>query len=129
MPDNRPLIMEIHIGDFRRETSRLPLLQYAAFHKLLVDYWDHGPPPDDHDVLAQIVGVTVDEWEKLRHPIGKLFEIKGGFWHHEATDKQIAKAQSRIAKRRKAANARWRDHISEKINGNAYAYPNGHAPD
>jgi len=125
--------MAVYVSDVASETARLSCLEFGAYRRIIYDYFKNGAPPDDDRILQRITGLSPSEWDQVRPAVIRFFQIRGDVWVHEATETELAKANTLTAKRRKAANARWGRQSTEKINGNAYAYPpayaHGHAQD
>jgi uncharacterized protein YdaU (DUF1376 family) len=102
--------MPVYIGDYLRDTRRLNAMQHGAYLLLLMEYWTAKSLPTGDKELARIACMTPAEWRKNRKIIQFFFEIsdeKNAEWRHPRLDKEIAKADEKIAKTKAAADQRW----------------------
>lgn len=103
--------MPIYIGDYLGDTGRLTTEGHGAYLLLLMDYWRHGPPPDDDETLAAICKLPMVRWKKIRPLIAAFFTIDAGVWHQGRADAEMAKARGNSDERSKAgkagAQSRW----------------------
>lgn len=103
--------MPLYVADYQSDTSRLTLEQHGAYLLLIMDYWRNGPPPDDDNVLARILGVERRAWLKLRPTVSRFFRIEDGEWRHGRIDREVEAATNRKqkagARAKAAAEARW----------------------
>jgi uncharacterized protein YdaU (DUF1376 family) len=96
--------MPFYPGDHLRDTRHLTTEQQGAYLLLILEYWSKGCVPDDDEQLSRIVGLTLPKWRKMR-PIIQAFFRDG--WRHKRIDAELAKAETKIENKRKAANVRW----------------------
>lgn len=93
---------------------------------LLMDYWRNGPPPNDDDILAQIVGLTPTRWKAMRPVIERFFTVTN-VWRQKRADKEKSKAselQGNLSERgKKGAEARWNKDDSSNATAIAQAQP------
>ena len=105
--------MPLYIGDYLADTSRLTTEQHGAYLLLLMDYWRHGPPPDDPAVLAQIAKLSQTVWQTHSSAIGHFFKIQHGVWIHSRVEAERSKAEgiseTRQSAGRRGAKTRWGD--------------------
>lgn len=84
-------------------SSRLCPHDFGAYWRLLCDYYQHGPLPDDDDALRNISGVEKADWARTK---GKLmvhpfFYMNGdGKWHQKKADKVIQDRNELMSKKR-----------------------------
>lgn len=105
--------MPLYVGDYLSDTRRLSTLQHGIYMLLIMDYWSTGSLPDDDAQLAQIAGVTLEQWECNRNAIASFF-LPG--WKHKRIEEELAKAADVSSKRKANAEKRW-----SKCNANADA--------
>jgi uncharacterized protein YdaU (DUF1376 family) len=97
---NKPW-MPFYIGDYLRETRRLTMAEHGAYLLLRMEYWDHGPLPNDDVQLARILGITLREFKPLSKAIRGFFSEANAkqLLRHEHIDKEIIKAEEVSQKR------------------------------
>lgn len=115
--------MPLYIGDYLADTARLTTEQHGAYLLLIMDYWRNGPPPDNPEVLANIVRAKPTAWKKLRPALVCFFQVVNKQWHHKRIDAELQKARERKDKARQKAKAaaeqRWGKHRQQQSNGDA----------
>lgn len=103
--------MPLYIGDYLADTSRLTTEQHGAYLLLMMDYWRNGAPPDDDEILQNIVRLSKFLWKKHRPILEKFFTVKDGVWTHKRIEEEMTEALSskEVATERgkKGAEARW----------------------
>ena len=111
MTDKVDIWMPLYVRDYIGATSRLTTEQHGAYLLLIMDYWLNGPPPDDDHVLASIVRLPLEQWQKHRPSIERLFSVHSGAWTHKRIDREIEAAHERktqaIERGKRGAMARW----------------------
>ncbi len=115
--------MPLYVADYLADTRRLSTLEHGAYLLLIMEYWQSGGLPDDDDELAQIAGLTLKEWGKIRGKVARLF-LPG--WRHKRVDEELAKASSLSDRRRASAERRW---SKGDANADAIASAKAHASD
>ena len=95
--------MPLYVRDYLTDTMHLSTEQHGAYLLLICDYWLHGPPLDDDDVLASICRASRYVWRRLRPTIERFFQVSDGVWRHKRIDLEL----DRCAQRRKAASDYW----------------------
>jgi uncharacterized protein YdaU (DUF1376 family) len=99
-----PHWMPLYVGDYLADTRRLSTLEHGAYLLLIMEYWQHGGLPSDEAEIADIAGLSAEQWEAARPRLSRLF--KDG-WRHKRIDEELLKA-AEISERRKAsAGRRW----------------------
>lgn len=93
--------MRIPVADYLEDTAHLSKLEWYAYTKLVMHYWRRGGLPANDKQLAQILGLTADEWEAASPALREMF---GRNWKHPDLDRQLAEASEMYE--RKAENAR-----------------------
>lgn len=91
--------MPLYVRDYLSDTARLSTLEHGAYLLLIMSYWKDGGIPSDDDDLAYIVGLSMDEWLKIKPRIQRLF--KDG-WRHKRIDEELAKAEEKYERRANA---------------------------
>ena len=83
--------MPLVIGDYLKDTTRLTTEQHGAYLLLIMSYWVDGPPADDDEDLAAIMGFDAKNWRKNRPKIERFFRIENGQWRHKRIDAELAR--------------------------------------
>ena len=129
---NDNLWMPLYVGDYLADTMELNAAQHGAYLLLLMYYWRNGPLPVDDARLAAIARTERRAWDREVGAVVKaFFGLENGRLHQKRADLELAKARGVSAKRRAAAEARWRGNGSTEPpttpDANAYANAHPHA--
>lgn len=98
-----------HIGDYRKDTSHLTLLEHGIYRQLLDLYYTNELPLSlDHAYNMRLVCVrTADESKAYENVLKDFFvQCEDGF-HHKRCDDEILKFHGKSEKSRDAAYKRW----------------------
>ncbi len=98
-----------NIGDYRRDTSFLTLLEHGIYRQLLDTYYlNETPLPNDEEWIMRSHSVrTADEQRALQNVLRDFFVLQDDGWHHRGCEKVIATYKDKSAKASKSAKARW----------------------
>lgn len=98
-----------NIGDYRRDTAHLTLLEHGVYRQLIDQYYlNEKPLPLDLDKLYRLMSVhTEEEKNAIKNVLEDFFmEVQDGYTHKRC-QVAIAEYHSQIEKKVKASNARW----------------------
>lgn len=115
-----------NIGDYRRDTAHLTLLEHGVYRQLLDQYYlNEKPIEDDLNKIQRLLNIrTDDEKTALENVLNDFFIKTEDYYVHKRCDVTISEYQSKSEKASKAAKIRW-----EKSNSNADAkLTNNHKP-
>ena len=118
-----------NIGDYRKDTSHLSLLEHGIYRQLLDSYYlDETPLCNDLAKLMRSHSVrNADEQQALQNVLTDFFELTEIGYIHKRCDDLIAQFHGKSAKARASANARWgtKKKVSKRkqSEGNANAMP------
>lgn len=100
---------EHHIGDYAQATAHLSFIDDAAYSRLIRKYYaEEKNFPADIKSVQRLVGArTKDEREAVANILNEFFTLESDGWHNKRCDAEIAKYQSKQAKARASAQARW----------------------
>lgn len=114
-----PAWMPFYVGDYLKDTAHLSTFEHGAYLLLIMHYWQHGGLPNDDRQLAAIVRVRTEKWHQLKTRLEPFF-MQG--WTHNRIEKELAKAQETILKRRMAGLAsavvrrkKWPTHVRTHV--------------
>lgn len=95
-----------HIGDYRRDTSHLSLLEHGIYRQLL-DLYYITEKPLDANALRLISARTQDEKDATQQILNEFFTLKDGLYYHNRCDAEINRFKSKSDKAKASADARW----------------------
>jgi uncharacterized protein YdaU (DUF1376 family) len=90
-----------HIGDYRRDTAHLTLLEHGAYRQLLDMYYlSEEPIPAETDVVfRRLCARTDEEKNAVQTVLKEFFRLENG-WVHTRCDKEITEYQSKAERAR-----------------------------
>lgn len=111
---------EHHIGDYRKDTSHLSLLEHGVYRQLLDTYYtDEKPLTLDHAKLMRSHSVrSADEMQAFQNVLSDFFERTEEGYVHKRCEAVIGAYRAKSIKAAESAKARWDKERSE---GNADA--------
>ena len=98
-----------NIGDYRKDTSHLSLLEHGIYRQLLDSYYlDEKPLTKDLSKLMRTHSIrNTDEQQALKNVLNDFFELTDDGYIHARCDQEIAKYHLKSTKAKASANARW----------------------
>jgi uncharacterized protein YdaU (DUF1376 family) len=98
-----------HIGDYRKDTAHLTLLEHGIYRQLLDLYYINERPLSlDHATNMRLVCVrNADESKAYENVINDFFCAKDDGFHHKRCDEEIDRFTTKSEKARHSANKRW----------------------
>ena len=107
---------QFNIGDYRRDTMHLSLIEHGIYRQLLDSYYlNEGPFTKPEDELMRSLCVrSADEQEAFRRVVKEFFTEVDGALIHRGCDKVIEQFLKKSDAARVSAKARW-----EKSDANA----------
>lgn len=103
-----------HIGDYRKDTAHLTLLEHGIYRQLLDLYYTNEQPLSlDHASNMRLVCVrNADESKAYENVLKDFFvQLEDGF-HHKRCDDEILKFHGKSEKSRDAAHKRWANNAN-----------------
>jgi uncharacterized protein YdaU (DUF1376 family) len=95
-----------HIGDYRRDTSHLTLLEHGIYRQLL-DLYYMTEKPLDANALRLICARTADEIQATKQILSEFFIKEGEAYIHRRCEDEIVKFHTKSDKASASAKARW----------------------
>jgi len=104
-----------NIGDYRKDTSHLNLLEHGIYRQLIdLYYLDESPLTSDIKKLSRLIAArTTDEVQALHNVLEDFFELYDGEYKHGRCDLELKNIYDKSEKAKKSAQARW-DKKSKK---------------
>lgn len=102
---------KFHIGDYRRDTVHLSLLEHGIYRALLDSYYLNEEPltADLPKLMRSLCVRTAEEKQALENVLSDFFVLDGDVYRHKRCDQDIEKYKEKSEKARQSANARWAD--------------------
>lgn len=126
-----------HIGDYRRDTSHLTLLEHGIYRQLL-DLYYITEKPLDANALRLISARTTDEMHATQQILSEFFTLENGLYYHSRCEDEIAKFHEKSNKASASAKARWNKNnnlkdanalrMNSERNANHKPITNNHKP-
>ena len=123
-----------NIGDYRRDTSHLTLLEHGIYRQLIDTYYlnDGILPANIPDIMRTHSIRNADEMQAFENVLKDFFIIENDVLIHKGCDKILSAYQSKSDKAKASALARWgkntnamRTHSDGNANG---MLTNNHKP-
>jgi uncharacterized protein YdaU (DUF1376 family) len=120
---------QFNIGDYRRDTFHLTLLEHGAYRQLIDTYYlNEQPLPTDPAVVMRTHSArTKDEKAAVLMVLENFFLLTADGWIHKGCEKNIEKYREKSAKARVSAESRWSkrnaDALQTQSKGNANHKP------
>ena len=95
-----------HIGDYRRDTGHLTLLEHGIYRQLL-DLYYITEKPLDKEVAKRLIGVrNTDELQTYYGVLTEFFQEIDGKYVHKRCDYEISRFKDKSDKAKKSINIR-----------------------
>lgn len=100
---------EHNVGDYRKDTAHLSLLEHGVYRQLLDTYYlDEHPLTLDHAKLMRSHSVrNADEVQALENVLADFFERTEQGYVHKRCEAVIGAYKAKSANAKKSAEARW----------------------
>lgn len=97
------------IGDYRRDTAHLNLLEHGIYRQLIDTYYlSEKPLCADLATLMRTHCIRTEEEERsLKNVLHDFFQLEDDGWHHTGCDRLIQQYKEKSEKARASATARW----------------------
>lgn len=122
-----------HIGDYKRDTSHLTLLEHGIYRQLLDLYYLTENPLDAN--ALRLIGCRIDsEYETAKNILNEFFQKTDDGYIHGRCESEITRIYDKSDKARASAKARWAkasdaNALQTHSEGNADGMlPNTHNP-
>ena len=90
-----------NIGDYRRDTSHLSLLEHGVYRQLLDTYYlSEQPIPEETEVVFRRLSARTDEEKRAVEMVLSEFFFRENGWHHKRCDGEIAQFQGKADRAR-----------------------------
>lgn len=98
-----------HIGDYRRDTGHLSLLEHGVYRQMLdVYYTDENPLTlDEAKLMRLLCARTADEQQSVKNVLQDFFVCTENGYEHKRCEAEIRELYGKSESARKSAKARW----------------------
>jgi uncharacterized protein YdaU (DUF1376 family) len=98
-----------NIGDYRRDTSHLTLLEHGIYRQLIDSYYLSEQPlcADEASLMRSHCVRSADEQQAFKNVLKDFFELHEDGWHHKGCEKIIDAYRVKSVKASASAKARW----------------------
>ena len=95
-----------HIGDYRKDTSNLSLVEHGIYRQLLDLYYITEKPLDKKSI--RLIGARTDQEIAMAELIlNEFFEKKGTKYYHRRCDDEIKNYKLKSLRASESSNKRW----------------------
>lgn len=107
-----------NIGDYRRDTAHLSLLEHGVYRQLLDTYYLHESPLpiSDDEIIRFHLARSTQEKQAVRTVLNEFFILTDEGWIHHKCDKVIQEYYAKSEKARESANVRWSNRSERNAN-------------
>lgn len=114
------------IGDYRRDTMHLTLLEHGIYRQLL-DLYYLNECELDANALRLICARSAEEIKAAETILNEFFIKTEKGWKHTRCDREIAKYQEKSEKAKASAEARWKAKDTDKNANGMRTHSEGNA--
>jgi len=109
---------DFNVGDYRRSTGHLTMLEHGAYRQLLDTYYlNEAPlPADIADVFRTHCARSPEEQSAMQTVLKEFFTLTDAGWLHAYCEKVIKAYRGKSRGAKKAAKARWDKEKSPDAN-------------
>lgn len=106
-----------HIGDYRKDTGHLTLLEHGIYRQMLdLYYLDESPLPKDKSQCMRLVCVrSADEIQAFENVLADFFKLTERGYEHERCKKELGRIYDKSDKAREAAKKRWANNDADAM--------------
>jgi uncharacterized protein YdaU (DUF1376 family) len=98
-----------HIGDYRRDTAHLSLLEHGVYRQMLDTYYlsEEPLPLDEARLMRSLCVRNADEMQAVKNLLADFFLPSDAGYLHKRCTKEIAAFHAKSAAAKASAEARW----------------------
>lgn len=123
--------IELHIGDYDKDTAHLTACEDGIYGRLLRRYYntEAALPVNVKAVQRLVRARTREERDAVETMLSEFFTLSDDGWHNGRADREIVRYADKKAKAKRSANARWNNAPDDAnamrthCDGNAHQAP------
>ena len=96
-----------HVGDYRRDTGHLTLLEHGIYRQL-IDLYYITEKPLDASAMRLVCVRTADEEQAYKRVLADFFHEHNGKYFHKRCDFEISRYKDKSSKATDSAKKRWK---------------------
>ena len=96
-----------HVGDYRRDTGHLTLLEHGIYRQL-IDLYYITEKPLDASAMRLVCVRTAEEEQAYKRVLADFFHERKGKYFHKRCDFEISKYKDKSSKATDSAKKRWK---------------------
>jgi uncharacterized protein YdaU (DUF1376 family) len=106
-----------HIGDYRRDTAHLTLIEHGVYRQMLDQYYLDERPicANDAKLMRSLCARTADEMQVVKNVLADFFVLTESGYIHKRCDVEIEAFHGKSKSASESAKARWERVRAEKI--------------
>ena len=118
-----------NIGDYRRDTSHLSLLEHGIYRQLIDTYYLSEKPlnKDLGELMRSHCVRSADEMQALKNVLKDFFDETDEGYFHKGCDRQVKQFKDKSEKARLSAEARWKPSESDRNANGMRTHSEGNA--
>jgi len=100
---------QFNIGNYRRRTGHLTMLEHGAYRALLDTYYLEEKPlcADDAQLMRSHCARTTDEQQALKNVLRDFFELREDGYFHKDVEEKLVNYRKKSEKASLSAKSRW----------------------
>jgi len=95
-----------HVGDYRRDTGHLTLLEHGIYRQL-IDLYYISEKPLDASAMRLVCVRTAEEEQAYKRVLADFFHERKGKYFHKRCDFEISRYKDKSSKATDSARTRW----------------------
>lgn len=104
--------IELHLGDYAKDTRHLSLLEHGVYMMLLQIYYGDECPIDDAKKYRLVSARTEEEREAVDTILSEFFTLIDGKWVNARAERELEAYRQRSESARDRANKRWKGNAT-----------------
>lgn len=118
-----PIYIQLHIGDYLRDTEGLTGSQHGFYLLLMCWYYSTGRPlPNDlQRIYRRVHAESLDEKQAVEYVLAQFFRLEANVWMHKRIEDELVKWREKTAQAQASANVRWENAKKNNVNHDANA--------
>lgn len=99
---------KFHVGDYRRDTAHLSLIEHGIYRQLIDQYYlSESPLPEIPKLMRSLSIRNADDERSLGNVLSDFFELTEDGYIHKRCDLEIDAFHQKSTKAKESANERW----------------------
>lgn len=110
---------KFHVGDYRRDTAHLSLVEHGIYRQLIDQYYlSETPLPEIQKLMRSLSIRNAEDERSLANVLSDFFELTDDGYIHKRCDLEIDAFHQKSTKAKESANERW-ERVKRERDANA----------